>query len=212
MHDELTNLSSQYDAPGLRELWAKGTVNLISFSNEVPLHTITNLRSLKEEHPAEKELLFQFGKGLATVISKCPVSDGQDYFAEVEKVFADADDVLSIQIRAKAAGSMLGCYGRQGKVSQARRLYTTKIATLKVGDDPSLAGVQARAAANLVSFYLRDLKPRPARTMYRNDLTRLAKKYPHLDEVRQSFDFGTELLKHFGEPSSRSTTSPVSVL
>jgi hypothetical protein len=199
MHDELKALSSQYDAPKLRELLAKGTVNLISFSNEVPLHIITDFRNLKQEHPAEKEVLVQFAKGLATVISKCPVSDGKDYFAEIESDFADTDDVLSTLIRAKAAGNMLGSFGRNGELKQAQDLYTTKIATLKVGDDPSLAGVQARAAVNLMILYLSDGKPEPAMRMYRNDLSRLAMGYPNLDEVRQSFDFGTNLLKDFDD-------------
>jgi hypothetical protein len=160
---------------------------------------IIDLENLVKSHPTEKELLLQCGRGLANVISKCPVHDGLKYFTDVEKLFANADDVLSNLIRAKAAGNLLGCYGRYGKLDQARKLYDTKLAKLELGDDPSLPGVQARAIGNLITFYLRDGELQPATKMYKNDLTRLAKQYPDSDEVVQSYFFSSQALKGFGE-------------
>jgi hypothetical protein len=58
--------------------------------------------------------------------------------------------------------------------------------------------VRAKAAANLIGFYVNRGKLQPARKMYRNDLTRLAMEYPNSDEVRLSYALSADMLKRFG--------------
>jgi len=95
---------------------AKGAVNLMSFSREVLPHIITDFSQPQAGASGREGDSLPIRQRTCECHFQLPVSDGQEYFAEIESIFADADDGLSNLIRAKAAGNMLGCYGRQRQI------------------------------------------------------------------------------------------------
>jgi hypothetical protein len=195
MYGELAELSSRFDHAKLRELQAKGAVNLIPHAQDRD-RLVADLANLATAHPAEKELLYQYGAGLTNAVSNSLPGQAGGYFTEVERNFADLDDLRSQLIHAKAAGGLLGCHLKHGELVPALKIYKTKLTN--IGSDASLGGVKARAITKIIGASLSAGRVPLAKRMYSGDLTRLVRDHPGIAEVSQCFDLSTLNMRRFG--------------